>query len=230
MTVDTVETTCPFITAESLLDCFLLPLFYRHSPKVVKAASQVLSSMWQYRDLRSLYKKVGDLLPLMTAVSCFIRPDLRNSFNMLNDLARKSKNKTSTLLHPSSQINMCNVLFIQHNTLYLPANINPWWLAKNALLSSVAPRLKSYFHSINACCSSYCVNLFRRLPHRLLRQTLALAHAYCIQSVLCCLKGIANRLTSRDLGWMFPYFYAMAIKSRLIKLSSFLITKLKLIS
>ncbi|KAL4657260.1 catenin delta-2-like [Arapaima gigas] len=30
----------------------------KHSPKVVKAASQVLSSMWQYRDLRSLYKKV----------------------------------------------------------------------------------------------------------------------------------------------------------------------------
>lgn len=30
----------------------------RHSAKVVKAASQVLSSMWQYRDLRSLYKKV----------------------------------------------------------------------------------------------------------------------------------------------------------------------------
>lgn len=31
----------------------------RHSAKVVKAASQVLSSMWQYRDLRSLYKKVS---------------------------------------------------------------------------------------------------------------------------------------------------------------------------
>ncbi|KAM7390645.1 hypothetical protein PAMA_008705 [Pampus argenteus] len=30
----------------------------KHSAKVVKAASQVLSSMWQYRDLRSLYKKV----------------------------------------------------------------------------------------------------------------------------------------------------------------------------
>ncbi|CAG5895805.1 unnamed protein product [Menidia menidia] len=29
----------------------------KHSAKVVKAASQVLSSMWQYRDLRSLYKK-----------------------------------------------------------------------------------------------------------------------------------------------------------------------------
>ncbi|XP_041848973.1 catenin delta-2b isoform X9 [Melanotaenia boesemani] len=31
----------------------------KHSPKVVKAASQVLNSMWQYRDLRSLYKKDG---------------------------------------------------------------------------------------------------------------------------------------------------------------------------
>ncbi|XP_068197268.1 catenin delta-2b isoform X5 [Antennarius striatus] len=31
----------------------------KHSPKVMKAASQVLNSMWQYRDLRSLYKKDG---------------------------------------------------------------------------------------------------------------------------------------------------------------------------
>uniref|UniRef100_A0A8C5N8T8 Catenin delta-2-like n=1 Tax=Gouania willdenowi TaxID=441366 RepID=A0A8C5N8T8_GOUWI len=31
----------------------------KHSAKVVKAASQVLSSMWQYRDLRSLYRKDG---------------------------------------------------------------------------------------------------------------------------------------------------------------------------
>ncbi|KAJ8010839.1 hypothetical protein DPEC_G00079290 [Dallia pectoralis] len=31
----------------------------KHSAKVVKAASQVLCSMWQYRDLRSLYKKDG---------------------------------------------------------------------------------------------------------------------------------------------------------------------------
>lgn len=38
--------------------CFLLCWIPRHSPKVVKAASQVLNSMWQYRDLRSLYKKV----------------------------------------------------------------------------------------------------------------------------------------------------------------------------
>uniref|UniRef100_A0A8C7WEJ5 Catenin (cadherin-associated protein), delta 2b n=1 Tax=Oncorhynchus mykiss TaxID=8022 RepID=A0A8C7WEJ5_ONCMY len=38
----------------------------KHTPKVVKAASQVLNSMWQYRDLRSLYKKVcntKNLLP-----------------------------------------------------------------------------------------------------------------------------------------------------------------------
>ncbi|KAM6948497.1 catenin delta-2b [Aplochiton taeniatus] len=31
----------------------------KHSPKVVKAASQVLNTMWLYRDLRSLYKKDG---------------------------------------------------------------------------------------------------------------------------------------------------------------------------
>lgn len=42
----------------------------RHSAKVVKAASQVLSSMWQYRDLRSLYKKVG-LLSIDTHIKTF---------------------------------------------------------------------------------------------------------------------------------------------------------------
>uniref|UniRef100_UPI00358F6D32 catenin delta-2-like isoform X2 n=1 Tax=Myxine glutinosa TaxID=7769 RepID=UPI00358F6D32 len=31
----------------------------RHPPKVVRAAAQVLCTMWQYRDLRSLYKKDG---------------------------------------------------------------------------------------------------------------------------------------------------------------------------
>ncbi|MBN3270891.1 CTND2 protein, partial [Polyodon spathula] len=34
----------------------------KHSAKVVKAASQALSSMWQYRDLRSLYKKSSQLV------------------------------------------------------------------------------------------------------------------------------------------------------------------------
>lgn len=42
---------------------FLLCWIPRHSPKVVKAASQVLNSMWQYRDLRSLYKKVEPAQP-----------------------------------------------------------------------------------------------------------------------------------------------------------------------
>lgn len=50
-------------TQHSLSHFFVFSLFSiyvcnRHSPKVVKAASQVLNSMWQYRDLRSLYKKV----------------------------------------------------------------------------------------------------------------------------------------------------------------------------
>lgn len=42
---------------------FCLRWIPRHSPKVVKAASQVLNSMWQYRDLRSLYKKVKSARP-----------------------------------------------------------------------------------------------------------------------------------------------------------------------
>uniref|UniRef100_A0A8B9LRF0 Catenin (cadherin-associated protein), delta 2b n=1 Tax=Astyanax mexicanus TaxID=7994 RepID=A0A8B9LRF0_ASTMX len=48
----------------------------KHTPKVVKAASQVLNSMWQYRDLRSLYKKV------------------------LNSLKNLSKDKSTVLQHP----------------------------------------------------------------------------------------------------------------------------------
>lgn len=45
------------------------PSLLRHSAKVVKAASQVLSSMWQYRDLRSLYKKVRRLHSLSASDS-----------------------------------------------------------------------------------------------------------------------------------------------------------------
>lgn len=43
----------------------------RHTPKVVKAASQVLNSMWQYRDLRSLYKKVmnSEDLTVLTSIT-----------------------------------------------------------------------------------------------------------------------------------------------------------------
>ncbi|XP_015680658.1 catenin delta-2 [Protobothrops mucrosquamatus] len=47
-------------TSEIKINRFSSPLdIIKHSPKVVKAASQVLNSMWQYRDLRSLYKKDG---------------------------------------------------------------------------------------------------------------------------------------------------------------------------
>lgn len=45
----------PAARSPSFMSCLF---FTRHSPKVVKAASQVLNSMWQYRDLRGLYKKV----------------------------------------------------------------------------------------------------------------------------------------------------------------------------
>lgn len=55
------STRSPYYKSQTgfILSCFS-PLCWipRHSPKVMKAASQVLNSMWQYRDLRSLYKKV----------------------------------------------------------------------------------------------------------------------------------------------------------------------------
>lgn len=35
-----------------------LRLLLRYSVKVVKAAAQVLNTLWQYRDLRTIYKKV----------------------------------------------------------------------------------------------------------------------------------------------------------------------------
>lgn len=34
-----------------------------YSMKVVKAAAQVLNTLWQYRDLRTLYKQVRSLCP-----------------------------------------------------------------------------------------------------------------------------------------------------------------------
>jgi len=46
----------------------------RHTPKVVKAASQVLNSMWQYRDLRSLYKKVMHSEDLTVLISITFTP------------------------------------------------------------------------------------------------------------------------------------------------------------
>lgn len=59
-----------FLTLSFFLSPFLIYVCNRHSPKVVKAASQVLNSMWQYRDLRSLYKKVR--LGFFLALSSFV--------------------------------------------------------------------------------------------------------------------------------------------------------------
>ena len=36
-------------------------VFSRYSMKVVKATAQVLNTLWQYRDLRTIYKKVRTL-------------------------------------------------------------------------------------------------------------------------------------------------------------------------
>lgn len=40
--------------------------------KVVKATAQVLNTLWQYRDLRTIYKKVSTVMPMATAhnVTC----------------------------------------------------------------------------------------------------------------------------------------------------------------
>lgn len=46
-----------------IVDIFLMMMYClsppRYSMKVVKAAAQVLNTLWQYRDLRVIYKKVG---------------------------------------------------------------------------------------------------------------------------------------------------------------------------
>ncbi|XP_035765281.1 catenin delta-2 [Neolamprologus brichardi] len=59
--IDNDKVVCAVATAlrNMALDIRNKELIGEHSAKVVKAASQVLSSMWQYRDLRSLYKKDG---------------------------------------------------------------------------------------------------------------------------------------------------------------------------
>lgn len=59
---------------------------YRYSMKVVKAAAQVLNTLWQYRELRSLYKQVGGIFnkgyPLRLKHSSF-KLDLSSEFDFL---------------------------------------------------------------------------------------------------------------------------------------------------
>lgn len=45
-----------------------LDYFSRYSMKVVKAAAQVLNTLWQYRDLRTIYKKVMTLSLVLSGV------------------------------------------------------------------------------------------------------------------------------------------------------------------
>ena len=73
--------SCQVIWSPAVLltTCVYCLFFIRHSPKVVKAASQVLNSMWQYRDLRSLYKKVRLALPSWL-VSCTQTLSLKTIF------------------------------------------------------------------------------------------------------------------------------------------------------
>lgn len=48
----------PIISNVHLEACFHFLPVHRYSVKVVKAAAQVLNTLWQYRDLRTIYKKV----------------------------------------------------------------------------------------------------------------------------------------------------------------------------
>lgn len=48
----------PIISNVHLEACFHFLPVPRYSVKVVKAAAQVLNTLWQYRDLRTIYKKV----------------------------------------------------------------------------------------------------------------------------------------------------------------------------
>lgn len=51
--------------------CFCL--FSRYSMKVVKATAQVLNTLWQYRDLRTIYKKVSALGQMRTVYTYIVR-------------------------------------------------------------------------------------------------------------------------------------------------------------
>ncbi len=48
-------------------ECQCYACFFRYSLKVVKATAQVLNTLWQYRDLRTIYKKVRTLTLMTTS-------------------------------------------------------------------------------------------------------------------------------------------------------------------
>ncbi|XP_073401766.1 plakophilin-4 isoform X4 [Dendrobates tinctorius] len=76
----------------------------RSSLKVVKAAAQVLNTLWQYRDLRSIYKKDGwNQSHFITPVSTLERerfkshPSLSNNNQQMSPMIQSGSNKASPI-------------------------------------------------------------------------------------------------------------------------------------
>uniref|UniRef100_A0A8C1KPD4 Catenin (cadherin-associated protein), delta 2b n=1 Tax=Cyprinus carpio TaxID=7962 RepID=A0A8C1KPD4_CYPCA len=101
----------------------------KHTPKVVKAASQVLNSMWQYRDLRSLYKKDGYSQYHFIGSSSTIERDRQRPYSSSrtpsispvrtspNNRSGESHSNHSSILTTSNIIDVIFALYHQH--LYL---------------------------------------------------------------------------------------------------------------
>uniref|UniRef100_A0A8C1WWC2 Catenin (cadherin-associated protein), delta 2b n=1 Tax=Cyprinus carpio TaxID=7962 RepID=A0A8C1WWC2_CYPCA len=100
----------------------------KHTPKVVKAASQVLNSMWQYRDLRSLYKKDGYSQYHFIGSSSTIERDRQRPYSSSrtpsispvrtspNNRSGESHSNRSSILTTSNIIDIPIVSELPHNT------------------------------------------------------------------------------------------------------------------
>uniref|UniRef100_A0A8C1KUF1 Catenin (cadherin-associated protein), delta 2b n=1 Tax=Cyprinus carpio TaxID=7962 RepID=A0A8C1KUF1_CYPCA len=100
----------------------------KHTPKVVKAASQVLNSMWQYRDLRSLYKKDGYSQYHFIGSSSTIERDRQRPYSSSrtpsispvrtspNNRSGESHSNHSSILTTSNIIDIPIVSELPHNT------------------------------------------------------------------------------------------------------------------
>lgn len=83
--------------------------FSRYSMKVVKAAAQVLNTLWQYRDLRTIYKKVRT----MTTTHDHI-PILLHAYNKLEfEMTRKTckYQRSRRLKNKQCLLTICVVIF-----------------------------------------------------------------------------------------------------------------------
>ncbi|KAF6726745.1 Plakophilin-4 [Oryzias melastigma] len=76
---------------EKLNKCYGVGLFSRYSVKVVKAAAQVLNTLWQYRDLRAIYKKDGwNQNHFLTPVSTLERERFKSQPTLLTNSIQMS--------------------------------------------------------------------------------------------------------------------------------------------